>query len=68
MSAPARVFHHGPKPVSLIEFRDALEAVCLPRFPTVRFARPRRVGTSKLYPPMTNSARFADGGVQQRSP
>ncbi|GJN83839.1 hypothetical protein PLIIFM63780_007390 [Purpureocillium lilacinum] len=43
MSAPARVFHHGPKPVSLIEFRDALEAVCLPRFPTVRFARPRRV-------------------------
>ncbi|UNI16152.1 tRNA(Ile)-lysidine synthetase [Purpureocillium takamizusanense] len=43
MSASTRVFHHGPKPISLTEFRDALEAVCLPRFPTVRFARPRRV-------------------------
>ncbi|ODA83926.1 hypothetical protein RJ55_02443 [Drechmeria coniospora] len=46
MSVPTRVFHHGPKPISALEFRDAVEAVCPPRFPAVRHARPRRVGTS----------------------
>ncbi|POR35696.1 Putative tRNA(Ile)-lysidine synthase [Tolypocladium paradoxum] len=43
MSAPTRVFHHGPRPISLTEFRDAVEAVCPPRFPAVRYARSRRV-------------------------
>ncbi|TWU75657.1 hypothetical protein ED733_007203 [Metarhizium rileyi] len=43
MSAPTRVLHHGAKPISLTEFRDAIEAICPPRFPAVRYARPRRV-------------------------
>ncbi|KID80516.1 uncharacterized protein G6M90_00g008540 [Metarhizium brunneum] len=43
MSVPTRVLHHGAKPISLTEFRDAVEAVCPPRFPAVRYARPRRV-------------------------
>ncbi|KHN97781.1 PP-loop family protein [Metarhizium album ARSEF 1941] len=43
MSVPTHVFHHGAKPISLTEFRHALDAVCSPRFPAARHARPRRV-------------------------
>ncbi|QPG93717.1 hypothetical protein C2857_001985 [Epichloe festucae Fl1] len=43
MSFPNRVLHHGPKPISLAEFRDAVESVCPPRFQNIRYARPRRV-------------------------
>ncbi|KAM0213509.1 hypothetical protein ACHAQI_004154 [Fusarium lateritium] len=43
MTTAPRVFHHIPRPISLSEFKDAVEAVCRPRFPTARFARPQRI-------------------------
>ncbi|RSL99350.1 hypothetical protein CDV31_012216 [Fusarium ambrosium] len=43
MTTAARVFHHAPRPISIAEFRDAVEAVCPPRFPAARSARPQRV-------------------------
>ncbi|KAF5667606.1 tRNA(Ile)-lysidine synthase [Fusarium heterosporum] len=43
MTAAPRVFHHVPRPISLSEFKDAVDAVCRPRFPTARFARPQRI-------------------------
>ncbi|KAI8661814.1 PA14 domain-containing protein [Fusarium keratoplasticum] len=43
MTTAARVFHHAPRPISIAEFRDAVEAVCRPRFPAARSARPQRV-------------------------
>jgi tRNA(Ile)-lysidine synthase len=44
MTTAPRVFHHVPRPISLSEFKDAVEAACRPRFPTARFARPQRIG------------------------
>lgn len=35
------VFHHVPKPISVIEFKDALDAICRPRFPTAVWGRQR---------------------------
>ncbi|RGP76035.1 trna -lysidine synthase [Fusarium longipes] len=43
MTTAARVFHHAPRPISTLEFKDAVDAVCRPRFPTARFARPQRI-------------------------
>ncbi|KAL7787124.1 hypothetical protein V8C37DRAFT_391104 [Trichoderma ceciliae] len=36
-------FHHGSKPISVQEFRDAVMATCRPRFPTAYYARPQRI-------------------------
>lgn len=44
MNTAARVFHQAPRPISSSEFKDAVDAVCRPRFPTARFARPQRIG------------------------
>ncbi|QPC71728.1 hypothetical protein HYE68_002480 [Fusarium pseudograminearum] len=43
MNKAPRVFHHAPRPISSTEFKDAVDAVCRPRFPTARFARPQRI-------------------------
>ncbi|KAF4451355.1 putative tRNA(Ile)-lysidine synthase [Fusarium austroafricanum] len=43
MTTAARVFHHAPRPISVTEFKDAIDVVCRSRFPTARFARPRRI-------------------------
>ncbi|KAF4976561.1 hypothetical protein FZEAL_6795 [Fusarium zealandicum] len=43
MTTAARVFHHAPRPISTIEFKDAVEATCLPRFPSARSAIPQRI-------------------------
>ncbi|KAF4957065.1 hypothetical protein FSARC_11411 [Fusarium sarcochroum] len=43
MTTAARVFHHAPRPISLTEFRDAVEATCRPRFPTARSAKAQRI-------------------------
>ncbi|XEV01928.1 hypothetical protein FSHL1_007215 [Fusarium sambucinum] len=43
MTTASRVFHHAPRPISSSEFKDAVDAVCRPRFPTARFARPQRI-------------------------
>lgn len=37
----AQVFHRVPKPVSIIEFKDALDAICRPRFPAAVWGRTR---------------------------
>lgn len=44
MTTAFRVFHHAPRPIQISEFKDAVDAVCRPRFPTARFARPQRIG------------------------
>ncbi|KJZ78817.1 hypothetical protein HIM_01590 [Hirsutella minnesotensis 3608] len=41
MSAIHLALHQGHKPISVAEFRDALGALCWPRFSTVRHGRPR---------------------------
>ncbi|KAG7116966.1 tRNA(Ile)-lysidine synthase like protein [Verticillium longisporum] len=41
MSVP--VFHHVPKPISFIEFSEAVRATCPPRFPHALHTVPRRV-------------------------
>ncbi|KAM0335601.1 hypothetical protein ACHAQA_000649 [Verticillium albo-atrum] len=41
MSVP--VFHHVPKPISIVEFYEAIQATCPPRFPHARQAIPRTV-------------------------
>ncbi|KAF5025000.1 hypothetical protein F66182_2951 [Fusarium sp. NRRL 66182] len=43
MTTAARVVHRAPRPISLLEFKDAVQAVCLPRFPTARSAKPQRI-------------------------
>ncbi|KAG5793590.1 hypothetical protein H9Q69_007369 [Fusarium xylarioides] len=43
MTTAFRVFHHAPRPIQIGEFKDAVDAVCRPRFPTARFARPQRI-------------------------
>lgn len=48
MSTLALAFHHGSKPISVHEFRDAVLATCRPRFPTAYYAKPQRIGKSKL--------------------
>lgn len=40
----ASALHRLPKPIGAAEFRDALLAICPPRFPAARHARPQRVG------------------------
>lgn len=41
MGSPASVFNTVTKPVSVIEFKEALEAICRPKFPTAVWGRPR---------------------------
>ncbi|KAK7424220.1 hypothetical protein QQZ08_008708 [Neonectria magnoliae] len=36
-------YNHVSRPISLAEFKDAVEAVCRPRFPLAHFARGQRV-------------------------
>ncbi|KAH7311649.1 hypothetical protein B0I35DRAFT_396413 [Stachybotrys elegans] len=43
MGPHAQFLHHVPKPISYVEFRDALLATCKPRFPHARALRPRPV-------------------------
>ncbi|KAL6860965.1 hypothetical protein J3F83DRAFT_748146 [Trichoderma novae-zelandiae] len=43
MSTQTLAFHHASKPISVHEFRDAVLAVCRPRFPTAYYARPQRI-------------------------
>jgi hypothetical protein len=45
MTTAFRVFHHAPRPIQISEFKDAVDAICRPRFPTARFARPQRIGS-----------------------
>ncbi|KAH7160642.1 hypothetical protein EDB81DRAFT_923744, partial [Dactylonectria macrodidyma] len=44
MGTAAHAYNHVSRAVSLHEFRDAVEAVCRPRFPNARSARPQRIG------------------------
>ncbi|PHH74320.1 hypothetical protein CDD83_4582 [Cordyceps sp. RAO-2017] len=41
MSASNLLVRHGPKPITLLEFREAVEAVCRPHFRLGRRAQPR---------------------------
>ncbi|EFQ32999.1 PP-loop family protein [Colletotrichum graminicola] len=43
-AATRQYLHPTPKPVSLIEFTDALRAAAPPRFPHARTSQPRRIG------------------------
>ncbi|KAK1597557.1 uncharacterized protein LY79DRAFT_624587 [Colletotrichum navitas] len=43
-AATRQYLHPTPKPVSLIEFTDALRAATPPRFPHARTSQPRRIG------------------------
>lgn len=43
MNVASRVLHSTARPISLTEFKDAVDAVCRPRFPTARSARPQRI-------------------------
>ncbi|KAK5988648.1 tRNA(Ile)-lysidine synthase [Cladobotryum mycophilum] len=43
MGTQPYVFHNVPKPIAPHEFRDAVLAICRPRFPTARYARPQRI-------------------------
>ncbi|KPM45798.1 hypothetical protein AK830_g812 [Neonectria ditissima] len=36
-------YNHVSRPISLLEFKDAVDAVCRPRFPLAHFARGQRV-------------------------
>ncbi|KAI5457310.1 hypothetical protein BGZ63DRAFT_364752 [Mariannaea sp. PMI_226] len=44
MGTVAHVYNHVSRPITLTEFKDAVEAVCRPRFPLARSARPQRIG------------------------
>ncbi|SPO05297.1 uncharacterized protein DNG_07984 [Cephalotrichum gorgonifer] len=44
MGPIARVFHHSAKPVSLLEFTDALQATCPRLHPRARHSRHRTIG------------------------
>ena len=40
------VLHRGAKPIGMLEFMDALQATCPPRFPKARGVLHRKVGES----------------------
>ncbi|KAH6877268.1 hypothetical protein B0T10DRAFT_413436 [Thelonectria olida] len=44
MGTLAHVYNHVSRPITLPEFKEAVEAVCRPRFPLARSARPQRIG------------------------
>ena len=49
MGSVARLFHnHASKPITVLEFHDALQSVCRPRFPNARSMRPRNLGMAKI--------------------
>lgn len=41
MGSPAPLFNAVTKPISVIEFKEAIDAICRPRFPTAIWARAR---------------------------
>ncbi|KAF7543199.1 hypothetical protein G7Z17_g10925 [Cylindrodendrum hubeiense] len=43
MGTVAHAYNHVSRPIALTEFREAIEAVCRPRFPMARSARPQRI-------------------------